>query len=79
MNTNSFLSTDGTMLTQQSFGISAEIKSNEQNRSNTSKLMIENDIKLYTDYLISAIKSSKVTETLEGIVKQIRGMHAAEA
>ena len=62
------------MLTQQSIGTSTAAKSNEQKRLETSKLVIENDIKLHTDYLIAAIESSEDIETLEETVIEIREM-----
>ena len=52
-------------LTQQSIGTSTATKSNEQKYLETSKLMIENDIKLHTDNLIAAIESSEDIEALE--------------
>ena len=74
MSTSSSDSPDGAMLTQQSIGTSTATKSNEQKRLETSKLMIENDIKLHTDYLIAAIDSSEDIETLEETVNEIREM-----
>ena len=65
MSTSSSNYPDGTILTQQSIGTSPATKSNEQKRLKTSKPMIENDIKLYTDYLIAAIVSSEDIENLE--------------
>ena len=47
-------------------------KSNEQKRLETSKLMIEKDIKLHTDFLNAAIESSEDIETLEETVNEIR-------
>ena len=60
LSTSSSNSPDGTMLNQQLIGTSTAIHSNEQKRSETSKLMIENDIKLHTDYIITAIESQKI-------------------
>ena len=71
MSTSSSDSPDGAMLTQQSTGTSTAIKSNEQKRLETSKLMIENDI-IHTDYLITAIESSEDIETLEETANEIR-------
>ena len=64
MSTSSSDSPDGAMLTQQSIGTSTATKSNEQKRWETSNFMIENDIKLHTDYLIAATESSEDIETL---------------
>ena len=64
LSTSSSDSPDGAVLTQQSISTSTATKSNEQKRLETSKLMIENDIKLHTDYLIAAIESSEDIETL---------------
>ena len=72
MSSSSFDSPDGAMLTQQFIGTSTAPKSNEQKRFETSKLMIENDIKLHTDYLIAAIESSEDFETLEETVNEKR-------
>ena len=74
MSTSSSDSPDGAMLTQQSIGTSTATKSNEQERLEASKLMIENDIKLHTDSLIAAIESSEDIETLEETVNEIREM-----
>ena len=62
------------MLTQHFIGTSTATKSNEQKLLETSKLMIENDIKLHTDYLIAAIESSEDIETLEETVNEIKEM-----
>ena len=74
MITSSSDSPDGAMLTQQSIGTSTATKSNEQKCLETSRLMIESDIKLHTDYLIAAITSSEDVETLEETINEIREM-----
>ena len=74
MSTNSSDSTDETMLTQQSIGTSTSIKSNELKRLETSKLMIENDIKLYVDYMLSKIEASDNLESLNEMKEDIRAM-----
>ena len=74
MSTSSSDSPDGAMLTQQSIGTSTATKSNEQKRLDTSKLMIENDIKLLIDYFFAAIESSEDIETLEETINEIREM-----
>ena len=75
MSTSSSDSPDGAMLTQQSMQCtSTATKSNEQKRLETSKLMIENDIKLLTDYFIAAIESSEDIETFEETINEIREM-----
>ena len=68
-------SPDGAMLTQQCIGTSTATKSNEQKRLETSKLMIENDIKLHTDYHIAAIESSEDIETLDETVRSCRSLN----
>ena len=64
----------GTMLTHQPIDTSTATKSNVQKRLETSRFMIENDIKLHTDYLIAAIESSENIETLEETVIEISEM-----
>ena len=70
MSTSSFDSLYGKVLTQQYFGISTATKSNEDKPLETSKLMIETDIRLHTDYLIAVIESSEDIETLEDIMSE---------
>ena len=74
MSTNSSDSPDETMLTQQSIGTSTAVKSNEQKRLETSKLMIENDIKLHIDYMLSEIEASDDLESLNEMKEDIRAM-----
>ena len=74
MSTNSSDSPDETILTQQSIGISTAIKSNEQKRLETSKLMIENDIKRHIDYLLSEIEASDDLENLNETTEDIGAM-----
>ena len=74
MSTSSSDSPDGAMLTQQSIGTSTATKPNEQKRLETSKLMIENDIKLHTDFIIAAIESSEDIKTLDETVNEIKEM-----
>ena len=74
MSTNSSDSTDETMLTQQTIGTSTAIKSNEQKRLETSKLMIEKDIKLHIDYMLSEIEASDNLESLNEMKEDIRAM-----
>ena len=74
MSTNSSDSPDETMITQQSIGTSTAIRSNEQNRLETSKLMIENDIKLHIDYMLSEIEASDDLESLNEMKEDIRAM-----
>ena len=57
MSPNSSDFPDETILTLQSIGTSTAIKSNEQKRLETSKLMIENDVKLHIDNMLSEIKA----------------------
>ena len=74
MSTNSSDSPDETILTQQSIGTSTAIKSNEQKRLETSKLMIENDIKRHIDYLLSEIEASDDLESLNETTEDIGAM-----
>ena len=74
MSTSTSDSPNWAMLTQQSIGTPTATKSNEQKRLETSKLMIENHIKLHTDYLIAAIESSEDINTLEETINEIREM-----
>ena len=74
MSTNSSDSLDETMLTQQSIGTSTAIKSNEEKRLETSKLMIENDIMLHIDYMLSEIEASDDLESLNEMKEDIRAM-----
>ena len=74
ISTSSSDSPDGAMLTQQSIGTSTTTKSNEQRRLETSKIMIENDIKLHSDYFIAAMESSEDIETIEETVNEIEEM-----
>ena len=62
------------MLFQQSIGTSTAIKSNEQKRLETSKLMIENDIELHIDYRLSEIEASDDLESLNERTEDIRAM-----
>ena len=71
ISTNSADSPDETMLTQQSIGTSTAIKSNEQKRLETSKPMIENDIKLHIDYMFSEIEASDDLESLNEMKEDI--------
>ena len=74
MSTNSSDSPDEIMLTQQSIGTSTAIKSYEQKRLETSKLMIENDIKLHIDHKLSEIEASDGLESLNEMKKDTRAM-----
>ena len=74
MSTNSSDSPDRTMLTQPSISTSTAIKSNEQKRLETSKLMIENDIKIHIDYMLSKIEASDDLESLNETTEDIRAM-----
>ena len=74
MSTNTSDSPDEAIITQQSIGTSTAIKSNEQKRLETSKLMIENDIKLHIDYMLSEIEASDDLESLNETTEDIRAM-----
>ena len=73
MSTNSSNFPDETMLTQQFLGTSTAIKSNEQKRLETSKLMIEIDINLHIDYRLSEIEASDL-ESWNETTEDIRAM-----
>ena len=74
MSTKSSDSPDETMLAQQSISTSRAIKTNEQKQLETSKLMIENDIKLRTDYMLSEIEASDDLECLNEMKEDRRVM-----
>ena len=77
LRTNSSDYPDETVLTQQSIGTSTAIKSNEQNRLETSQLMIENDIKLQIEHkahMLSEIVASDDLETLNETTEDTRAM-----
>ena len=74
MGTNSSDSPDETMLIKQTICTSTAIKSNEQKRLETSKLIIENDIKLHIDYMLSEIEASDDLEKLNELKEDIRAM-----
>ena len=50
------------------------MKSNEQTRLETSKIMIENDIKLHIDYMLSEIEAPDDVESLKETTEDIRAM-----
>ena len=62
------------MLTQQSIGTPTATKSNERTWLETSKLKIENNIKLYIDYMLSEIEASDDLESLKETTEDIRAM-----
>ena len=62
------------MLTQQSIVISTAVKSNEQKPLETSKLMVENNIKLHIDYLLSEIEALDDLEILNETTEDKRAI-----